>query len=133
MLINDKCAIHITSSSQVSAGGSVGYSSFLASGKVSVDVDTLNERVTASSKFGSELNTFTIGTMEIPLPIKMQLRPIYDALEQKYWTNIPAGATYESLSLKTKMTNLQMAFVEYPEKAGSLLQGEREIVHAALL
>ena len=121
--------IHITSlssPSQVSAGGSVGYSGVLASGSVSVNVDTLNERVTTNSMFGSELNTLTIGTMEIPLPIKMRLRPIYEALDEEYWTNLPAGATYESLSIKKKMANLQMAFVEYPDKAGSLLQGERE-------
>ena len=111
---------------QVSAGVSVGYSGVLASGAVSVNVDTLNERVTTNSMFGSELNTLNIGTSEIPLPIKIQLKPIYEALDEEYWTKLPAGATYESLSIKKKMANLQMAFVEYPEMAGSLLQGERE-------
>jgi len=95
----------------------------VASGSVSIDINVLNEQVSQSTEFGSKQTTFNIGTEDIPLPIKMKMKPIYRALEQVYWGNLPGGATYSSLRIATKKTHLEKAFSDYKSSRGSLSSG----------
>ena len=101
-----------------SASGTVGTT--YARGILGISIDTLNARAASTSAFGSQLTTFRIGSQQTPLPIKLGLKPIYRALERKYW-----NSSYSSLSIARKMTNLKSAFNSYKYK-GVRAQGKEQ-------
>lgn len=113
--------------SQVSGKVGGGFNVGVASGSVEVSIDVLNNMASSSSVFGSKLTTLSIGTKEIPLPITLELEPIYTALEKIHWKNLPKGKSYKSLSISQKKANLEMAFENYPDEVGRILSGKNII------
>jgi len=102
------------------AGGSIGisYEGFVASGSVGIDINTINQQVSHGNEFGSKQTTFRIGTKNVPLPIKMKMRPIYTAMDPIYW-----GSAYASLHIASKKTHLMKAFNDYKTSRGFLSYG----------
>jgi hypothetical protein len=102
----------------------VSYDGLVASGSVHVSIDTLNQEISTNSEFGSKQTTFTIGSHDIPLPIRMKMKEIYTALDSKNWEGLPTGVTYESLGIATKREHLMRAFIEYRDSRGTVYKGK---------
>lgn len=58
-----------------------------ASGSVSVDINTLNQRVNENTNFRTNTQEFTIGSQNVPLPIHIKIVPISIALSDKLWSS----------------------------------------------
>ena len=137
---------HSQVKSSVSGGGS--YLGF--SGSFSVDVNTFNQHVSDSARFGSEQRGVSSGSKIIksqgqyqiddnnqrpPIPIRMSVIPIPTALDQRLWTELPeTGHTYTSLGVSTKLHNLERALRQYPTWSGAPTSSGMLIkaVHASL-
>jgi hypothetical protein len=87
----------------VAASGSYG----AASGSVSLDLDVLDSTVSHNTQLGSSMTQFTIGTIEIPLPIHTKVIPIDQALADSLW------AENERTVIRLKRGNLERALRDY--------------------
>lgn len=92
----------------------------MASGSISISIGTLNQRVSSSSTFGSKMTQFTIGTREFPRPIHMEMKPIFEALDKKYWPS----DVYDSYQIGQRKEALRQAYLEYPKLIGRIAQGK---------
>ena len=113
--------------SSVSTSGSyAGYSASLT-----VDIDAFNEHSSHTTTFGSQRSIIASGSRieqsadkiwqikpgdtTPPIPIRVTIRSITDALDPRLWGTLPEdGVTYASLRIAEKLLNLEMALRVYP-------------------
>ena len=78
------------------------------SASVSIDVNTLDQRVNQNTRIGRQMEGFTIGTQEVPLPIHVKVVPISIALNDHLWDE--ASLTV----IRRKKVHMKKALVDYP-------------------
>ena len=89
----------------MSAGGGYGG----ASGSVSLDINKLDESVNSNTNIGSSLTHFTIGTVDVPLPIHVKIAPIDQTLTDTFWDQ------NERSVIRQKKTHMAKALTDYAE------------------
>ena len=114
-------SIYVNIQASYSAAGS--YTSLLASGSLSVSVDTLNAEVNSGSKYGSKDKVIRLGTDVLPVPVKMYTEPITRALEDLYWSKRIAADSSLTSTLALKRMLVVQALDYYFNEYGLLLKG----------
>ena len=87
----------------MSAGGGFG----AASGSVSLDINKLDESVNSNTNIGNSLTHFTIGTVDVPLPIHVKLASIDQTLTDTFWDQ------NERSAIRQKKTHMTKALTDY--------------------
>ena len=85
-----------------------------ATGDFSIDLKTLNKNVNGRTKIGHSKTTLTIGSEEIPAPIKLELMPIAEALSELMW-----GPTWREDGIAERQQSLVQALLRYPIMTGA--------------
>ncbi|XP_064404273.1 uncharacterized protein LOC135349653 isoform X2 [Halichondria panicea] len=91
-------------SNAISVSGSYGR----GSGSVSIDINTLNQRVNQNTRFGRQMQLINIGTQQVPLPLHVKVVPISIALNDHLWDE--ASLTV----IRRKKVHMKKALVDYP-------------------
>lgn len=104
---------------QSSSSVRAGVTFLTGSASVGIDVDALNVKNSGKTKFSSSSVELNIGERDVPLPIKIVVKPIYVALKPKYWSE----KAYRSLQIERKQQNLRKACPDYAKQVGNSLTG----------
>ena len=86
-----------------------------------MDIEAFSESVQEDSLESSQTETLDIGTKDNPVPLRFKLDPIYQALDEKYWSDEDQA---EVPDLETKQNNVQQAYLRYGEIHGVDFSGE---------
>ena len=77
------------------------------SGSIALDLSVLDSTVSQSTQLGSSLTEFTIGSVDVPLPIHVKVIPIDRAFADSLWS------INEQPSIGQKRTHLERALRDY--------------------
>lgn len=94
--------------SSVSASG--GYGGFSAS--LQVDLSKFKESTTDTTKFTENTVEFTSGGADMPEPIQLELKPIHNAVEDCFFSDLDPG--YQCENLAQRKGNFKRILREYP-------------------
>ena len=104
----------IQKSFEGSLNGGIGVSGASASGKIGIDLKTINNNIDKLDQLETTTLETKVGSKESPAPIHLELKPIAEVLTQNAW-----GPTWDECGISAIQRNLRQALNLYPVHVGA--------------